>query len=403
MANPVMPTTLGVWFVGARGSIAAMTMLSARLLSRNAIEPIGLLTESKPYAKLPFCSIGAFRFGGCDLREEPLSTTLDAFLQDGIFPPHFQTEGRADLCEIEAAISCLPKSMGHASIDSLRDVPSSVVLEGIRRELAKFKDITAYPTIVVNVSSTERTSPLASQLASCSKWEELKSLIDNPDCQIPWGVLYASAALLENCAYINFTPNIGTELKALNDLSSRQKLPHAGKDGKTGETLLKTALAPMFEARALSVKSWTGYNLLGNSDGRTLMDPEARDAKIRSKDQQLRNILDETPDLCTKVGIDYVPSLGDWKTAWDFIHFEGILGIKMSLHLLWQGADTILAAPLVIDLIRLTELAWRRQEVGPLEYLGAFFKSPNYCPDQNFWVQLSALRKHLGIHPRTGE
>ena len=146
----------------------------------------------------------------------------------------------------------------------------------------------------------------------------------------------------------------------------------AGRDGKTGETLVKAALAPMFAARNLRVRSWFGQNILGNSDGRTLAEPTARASKQRSKGALLPAILGYQPDA--HVGIDYVPSLGDWKVAWDHIAFDGFLGTRMSLQLSWQGADSILAAPLVIDLARLVDLALRRREAGVLPYLAAFFK-----------------------------
>jgi myo-inositol-1-phosphate synthase len=299
---------------------------------------------------------------------------------------------------MDSSITDLPKHFGCASRELLEALSPSVLLGGLRSAIANFKEALGHArVIVVNVGSTEKMSPLAGRLASCTKWEELDGLIQKADGQLPWGVLYACAALLEDCAYVNFTPNIGSELPALIDLAIRRRLPHAGKDGKTGETLLKAALAPMFEARALRVRAWTGYNILGNSDGQSLEDPAACHSKINSKDQQLRGILHDAPDLCTKVGIDYVPSLGDWKTAWDFVHFEGILGIKMSLHLLWQGADTVLAAPVLLDLIRLTELAWRQGEAGVLRHLDAFFKSPTQCTNHDFWFQMAELRRHLGI------
>jgi myo-inositol-1-phosphate synthase len=120
--------------------------------------------------------------------------------------------------------------------------------------------------------------------------------------------------------------------------------------------------------------SWEGFNILGNMDGRILDHPENCESKIRSKDQVLSKILGYSPH--TSVNIGYVPSLGDQKTAWDFIHFKGFLGAKMSLQFIWQGYDSILAAPLVLDLVRLAELAKRRAEGGAMTHLASFFKAP---------------------------
>ena len=167
-------------------------------------------------------------------------------------------------------------------------------------------------------------------------------------------------------------------------------MPHCGNDGKTGETLLKTVLAPMFAARALRVLSWQGYNMLGNRDGAVLSDPLHRRSKLASKDEALRSILPD-PELHTHVGIDYVPSLQDWKTAWDFVHFEGFLGVRMSLQLTWSGSDSALAAPLVLDLARLADLSAERGERGVMEHTACYFKSPLSRGSHAFHEQVERL------------
>jgi myo-inositol-1-phosphate synthase len=157
-------------------------------------------------------------------------------------------------------------------------------------------------------------------------------------------------------------------------LAEQQGVPVMGSDGKTGETLVKSVLAPMFAMRNLKVLSWEGFNILGNQDGKVLKSPENKESKIQSKDHLLPKILGYTPH--SSVHINYVPSLDDQKTAWDFIHFEGFLETKMSLQFIWQGFDSILAAPLVLDLIRLTDKALERGESGTMPHLYCFFKSP---------------------------
>ena len=137
---------------------------------------------------------------------------------------------------------------------------------------------------------------------------------------------------------------------------------YAGKDGKTGETLMKTVLAPMFAARNLKVMSWVGHNIFGNRDGLVLDDPANKASKVETKDQVVTEILGYKPEPL--VTIEYIPDMGDWKTAWDHIHFQGFLGTKMTLQFTWQGCDSLLAAPLAIDLARLADLEKRRGGTG---------------------------------------
>lgn len=404
---PVKPysteETLGVWLVGARGSVATMTMVCASLLARGTIEPVGLLTESAPYSTQPFAPFASLRFGGCDIRAVSLAQNVDGFVADRLLSHDQHFDALAAVSAIEPALVAVPEFLGCDSVQALNALPVATIVDGIRAALAAFKtSFKPARTIVVNVASTEEFSALDREIVAFESWDQLETLLRTVPAGLSWSVLYACAALLEGCAYINFTPSPGTEIAALDDLALRMHVPHAGKDGKTGETLIKTALAPVFEARALRVSSWVGYNILGNSDGENLSNPAVREAKLRSKDQQLRSILANSPNLTTKVGIDYVPSLGDWKTAWDFVHFEGILGAKMSLQILWQGADTILAAPLLLDLVRLVDLSWRRGGEGALRHLGAFFKTPLGGGPHNFWVQLKILRAYLGIDDAVG-
>jgi myo-inositol-1-phosphate synthase len=152
----------------------------------------------------------------------------------------------------------------------------------------------------------------------------------------------------------------------------------------------------MFAARALQVLSWQGYNMLGNGDGAVLADPAHREGKLRNKDEVLTGILGEHH---SHVAIDYVPSLGDWKTAWDFVHFEGFLGTKMSMQITWAGCDSALAAPLIIDLALLADFSARAGEGGEMAHTACFFKSPIAGGTHDFNAQHRALvtycEKHL--------
>jgi myo-inositol-1-phosphate synthase len=132
-----------------------------------------------------------------------------------------------------------------------------------------------------------------------------------------------------------------------------------------------------------------GHNIFGNLDGRVLDDPRNKAAKVKSKDHLLAAILGYPPQ--THVSIEYIESLGDWKTAWDHVHFRGFLGTPMTLQFTWQGCDSILAAPLVLDLVRLVERARRGGESGALPWLAAFFKSPLGVAEQDFATQMAML------------
>jgi len=184
------------------------------------------------------------------------------------------------------------------------------------------------------------------------------------------------------------------------ELALKHHVPIYGNDGKTGETLVKTVLAPMFRARNLEVLSWEGFNILGGGDGRVLDDPRHKRTKLKTKGGVLAGALGYAPHA--GVRIEYVPSLGNWKTAWDFVHFRGFLGTKMSMQFTWQGCDSILAAPLVLDLVRLTEFAQRKGEAGPMTHLASFFKDPLGVAEHSFAEQFRLLTDYVARHARNG-
>ncbi|MEO0529012.1 MAG: inositol-3-phosphate synthase, partial [Planctomycetota bacterium] len=240
--------------------------------------------------------------------------------------------------------------------------------------------------VVVLLGSTE---PQVDLYALPNDAEALDAMLDETSCPLRASSLYAIGAAHAGAAFVNFTPSLGASCDAISELFFRRRLPHAGSDGKTGETLLKSVLAPMFAARNLAVESWVGHNLLGNRDGAVLADPANKEAKLRSKQQLLNEVLGYTPQ--SHVSIENIESLGDWKTAWNHVHFQGFLGVPMTLQLTWQGCDSTLAAPLVIDLTRLMDLALRRGDAGVIEPLGAFFKSPLGDASQAFADQMRSL------------
>jgi myo-inositol-1-phosphate synthase len=216
-------------------------------------------------------------------------------------------------------------------------------------------------------------------------------MLASKDCPLPASTLYAVAALELGMPYINFTPSLGATPAGIDDLARHHKTCHTGRDAKTGETLLKSVLAPMFAARNLEVMSWVGHNIFGNLDGRVLNDPTNKASKVKSKDHLLQEILGYPPQ--TLVSIEHVASMGDWKTAWDHVHFRGFLATPMTLQFTWQGCDSLLAAPLVLDLVRLVLVAVERGETGALASLAAFFKSPLGVTSHSFSDQMDDLRR----------
>jgi myo-inositol-1-phosphate synthase len=146
--------------------------------------------------------------------------------------------------------------------------------------------------------------------------------------------------------------------------------------------------------------SWVGHNIFGNMDGKVLDDPRNKSAKVRSKDHLLASILGYPPQ--THVSIEYIESLGDWKTAWDHVHFRGFLGTPMTLQFTWQGCDSILAAPLVLDLVRLVDRGRRAGEYGGLAWLSCFFKSPIGVEEQDFFRQVAMLDAWAAAHAGPG-
>ncbi|MFH2002648.1 MAG: inositol-3-phosphate synthase, partial [Planctomycetota bacterium] len=245
-----------------------------------------------------------------------------------------------------------------------------------------------------NLASTE---PLLDIVPGHEDLEKLEVLLDeNQGNRVRASMLYAYAAIQEGCAYINFTPSNAALVPAIETLAGNLGVPYMGSDGKTGETLVKSVLAPMFKYRNLRVLSWQGYNILGDRDGLVLSDDDNRQAKVQSKDRLLSKILGYP--LHTHVGIDYVASLKDMKTAWDYIHFQGFMDFKMSMQFIWQGCDAILAAPIALDMIRLADFALQKKESGRMLHLSSFFKSPLGVDEHDLHFQFHALLDYISKH-----
>ncbi|HDI51352.1 MAG TPA: inositol-3-phosphate synthase, partial [Bacteroidetes bacterium] len=218
-------------------------------------------------------------------------------------------------------------------------------------------------------------------------------------------MIYAYAALKSGVPFINGAPNLTTDIPALASLAVEKGVPIGGKDFKTGQTLMKTIVAPGLKARLLGLRGWFSTNILGNRDGEVLDDPESFKTKEESKLSVLEYILqpDLYPELYSnfyhKVRINYYPPRGDNKEGWDNIDIFGWLGYPMQIKIDFLCRDSILAAPIVLDLVLFTDLAQRCGMKGIQEWLSFYFKSPmcapELYPEHDLFIQLTKLKNTL--------
>jgi myo-inositol-1-phosphate synthase len=237
--------------------------------------------------------------------------------------------------------------------------------------------------------------------------------LDANDASISPSMLYAYAALAEGVPFVNAAPNLTADIPALSELAMERQVPLAGKDLKTGQTLLKTIVAPALKARLLGVSGWYSTNILGNRDGLVLEDPQCFHTKEVSKVGVLDSILQPHvhpalySDICHRVHINYYPPRGDNKEGWDNIDLFGWMNYPMQLKINFLCRDSILAAPLVLDLALFTDLASRAHCSGIQEWLSFYFKSPMHAAgahvEHDLFVQLQKLHNMLlylkGVEP----
>ncbi len=386
---------IGVLIAGVGGSVSLCTIIGAIAKRKGLATDTGMVSALPFFSHLALPDYSKFVFGGWEVRNATLAT------------------GAHELYSLTRSIR---RELLDAVVGDLETIQEDVyqgVAFGLEGLLSRFKDAHfveegAYDSLmrirkdirsfkakhnldrilVINLASTE---PLRPYNSAWDDPEQFEAAIEHDDKDVlSPGMLYALAAILEGCAFINFTPSYGSEIPAISAMALVNQIPHAGRDGKTGETLMKTVLAPMFVYRNFKVLSWEGFNMLGNRDGQILNDPGSNSAKTANKDKVLRSIIKD-PDMHTRTRIDLVPSLDDWKVAWDFIHFEGFLGTRMQMSFQWQGCDSMLAAPLVLDLIRFVSHAVDRGDFGVQTQLAVFFKNPIGCQEHDFFAQFRNL------------
>jgi myo-inositol-1-phosphate synthase len=238
-----------------------------------------------------------------------------------------------------------------------------------------------------------------------STLEKLERGLELDDPEIPPSMIYAYAAIKAGIPYANGAPNLSADVPALIDLAKRTGSPIGGKDFKTGQTFMKTILAPGFKARLLGLDGWYSTNILGNRDGEVLDDPDSFKTKEVSKLGVLEHILQPHlyPDLYGKfhhvVRINYYPPRGDNKEGWDNIDIFGWMGYPMQIKVDFLCRDSILAAPIVLDLALFLDLAARAGMSGIQEWLSFYFKSPmtapGLYPEHDLFIQLMKLKNTL--------
>ncbi|MFE0388425.1 inositol-3-phosphate synthase [Streptomyces bungoensis] len=370
----------GIWLAGARGSVATTVIAGTAALRAGLAEPTGCVTEQPGFPDAGLPAVSDLVFGGHDVACTPLPKRAEQLVASGVLPHGLPALVHDDLAAADAEIR--PAPLPDAAMSQLDAV------EAIRADIGAFRERHGLArVVVVNVSSTE---PVLSAHPAHTSAGALRAALAAGENVLPPSSQYALAAITAGCAHVDFTPSTGMRIPALRELAEEAGLPYAGSDGKTGETLLKATLAPMFAARGLRVRTWSGTNLLGGGDGETLADPAAMASKAASKQRVLNETLGHPVE--GEVHIDNVPSLGDWKTAWDHVTFEGFLGVRMNLQFTWVGCDSALAAPLVLDLARLAGRAHERGISGPLGELAFFFKDPVGTDEHAVMAQYETLR-----------
>jgi myo-inositol-1-phosphate synthase len=366
---------LGLALVGVGGSVGSTVVAGTELMRLGAVGTEGLpladgaLRTPEPAAGEPSRELGLTPYtnlvvAGWDLT----GSSLDELTRrHGILTGDQLAATAPVLSELHPwpAVAAAPDGRGE---------PLLAQVERVRADLTGFRAQNGLAeVVVVNLASTEPLPDSFDRAYESPAAFERALACDDP-AVLP-GMVYAYAALLEGMPYINFTPNLTVDIPALIELAEERGVPVAGKDGKTGQTFLKSALAPALRSRGLRVEGWFSTNLLGNGDGRSLRDPGALASKVASKSQSLTAMLGYPVDDHV-VTINFYAPRGDDKEAWDSIDVVGFLGRRMQLKVNLLCSDSLLAAPLVLDLARLLELAKRHGESGVQDQLGAFFKAP---------------------------
>jgi myo-inositol-1-phosphate synthase len=409
---------IGVCVVGLSGAVSTTLVGGLALINKGLSKPYGILTEvgtfspqqdgsdlinpqRESFSIKEWCQLVNLQnliVRGWDIDDRDLYTCAKGH---GVITPSQLELVEKNLAEIKPWRAAFVKE----HVPNLQG--TNVVEAKNYREMADLimNDMDAFKkeyrlnkVIMANLGSTSRYTELRRVHGDLGSFE--KGLETNhPD--ISPSMIYAYAALQMKAPFINFTPNMADDIPALVELANEQGVPVCGKDGKTGQTLMKSTIAPALKLRQLHIEGWFSTNILGNRDGLALDNPESRKAKIESKTNFLSQIMNyEIKNHL--VFINYYPPRGDDKEAWDNIDIIGFLGEKMQIKINFLCKDSILAAPLIIDLIRFMEYAQRIGEKGKQYWLALYFKSPYfragqvpiYSLHEQEWLLLDYLLQH---------
>jgi myo-inositol-1-phosphate synthase len=417
-ASKIAPATgkLGVMVVGL-GAVATTFIAGVEAVRRGLAKPIGSLTQmgtirlgkrtdnNTPRVKdfVPLADLKDIVFTGWDLFEDNVyesaahAKVLDKELLDQL-KPYLET------------IKPLPAVFDQYYVKRLNGThikkgkSKRDLANQLRADIQAFKK-TVDRVVMIWCASTEIFIKATDVHQSIEAFEKG---LDNDDIAIAPSQLYAYAALSEGVPFANGAPNLTVDFPAMVELSKRNAAPICGRDFKTGQTMMKTVLAPAFKARLLGVSGWFSTNILGNRDGEVLDDPESFKTKEESKLGSLDYIFqpelypDLYKDLYHKIRINYYPPRGDDKEAWDNIDIFGWLGYPMQIKVNFLCRDSILAAPIALDLVLFLDLAKRSsglRSLGVQEWLSFYLKSPQTAeglyPEHDLFIQSMKLKNTL--------
>ena len=382
---------LGVLIVGMGGAVSTTLITGVLCVRKGLAKPIGSITQMASMKMqdgkehlikdiVPIADLKDIKFGGWDIFED---NAYDAAIYAEVLKEKDLNKVKDELIEIKP----MPAVFDHNFAKRLNGTYIKKaetrwdMVELLRYDIRKFKEENGCDRIVVLwAASTEIYIPLAEEHKTLESLE--KAMKDNRTDIIAPSMCYAYAALSEGAPFVMGAPNLCVDIPAMWELSEKKQVPIAGKDFKSGQTLMKTVLAPMFKTRMLGVSGWFSTNILGNRDGEVLDQPENFKTKEVSKLSVIDNILE--PEKCPelygnvyhKVRINYYPPRKDNKEAWDNIDIFGWMGYPMEIKVNFLCRDSILAAPIALDLVLFSDLALRAGMYGIQTWLSFFCKSP---------------------------
>jgi myo-inositol-1-phosphate synthase len=406
---------LGVLLVGL-GAVSTTTIAGVFAIRKGLSQPIGSLTQMgtirlgkrtegrspKINEVVPLSGLDDLVFGGWDIFQEDC---YSAAKTAGVIEQSLLDKVRPELEKIRPWPAVFDqhyvKRLDGPNVKkgkNKRDLAEQVIAD-----IQKFKkDNNLDRLVMIWCGSTEIFMKESEVHQSVKSFE--RGLEAN-DPAIPSSMVYAYAAIREGIPYANAAPNLSADIPALMELAGQTKAPLAGKDMKTGQTLIKTIIAPGLKARMIGVKGWYSTNILGNRDGEVLDDPESFKTKEESKKSALDYIFQPHlypelyGDLTHMVRINYYPPRGDNKEGWDNIDIFGWLGYPMQLKINFLCRDSILAAPIVLDVALFLDLAKRAGMGGIQEWLSFYFKAPVHAPglypEHDLFIQLMKLKNTL--------